>query len=508
MKVHDRSKILPLEELAARLSSQKELKVVHCHGVYDLLHIGHIKHLQAARKLGDVLVVTVTPDHFVNKGPGRPAFTEQHRAEALAALDCVDHVAINKWPTAVETLRLLRPSFYVKGAEYRESINDITGKIDEEVQAVRDGGGEVAFTEGVVFSSSALINSYVAPPPPKVKRYLQEFKQRFSFNDVSRFIEGSGRLKVLVVGEAIIDEYQYCEALGKSSKEPTLVARRTHMDRFAGGALAVANHLANFVGEVSLVSLLGAHDPQRAFVDEHLHGKIQPHYVVRKDGPTIVKRRYVEADFFQKLFELYDLNDVELDEEDNATLCELLEREIPKHDLVLVLDYGHGFLSRRAIELLCTRSKFLAVNAQTNAGNQGYHTVSTYPRADLMAITEREIRLEARRRRGDLEEIIREVAGRLDCPRLCITRGSQGCLTFERDKGFLPIPAIAQKVVDRVGAGDAFLSVAALCAAQGAPLEISGLCGNAAGAQAVATVCNQEPVNRLALLRHLQALLK
>lgn len=508
MRVQDVPKILPLEELAERLQQRGDQKVVHCHGVYDLLHIGHIKHLEAARKLGDILVVTVTPDQFVNKGPGRPAFSEKHRAEALAALDCVDHVAINKWPTAIETLRMLRPNLYAKGAEYRESSNDVTGKIDEEVQAVRDGGGEVAFTEGVVFSSSALINAYVAPPPPQVKSYLQGFKERYSFNDVSRFIEGSGRLKVLVVGEAIIDEYQYCEALGKSSKEPTLVARRTQMDRFAGGALAVANHLADFVGEVSLVTLLGAHNPQAEFVEEHLHERVQRHYVVRKDGPTIVKRRYVEADFFQKLFELYDLNDVELDEEDNATLCSHLAREIPKHDLVLVVDYGHGFLSRRSIDLLCSQSKFLAVNAQTNAGNQGYHTVSTYPRADLMAITEREIRLEARRRRGNLEEIIVELAGRLSCPRLCITRGSQGCLTYEREGGFLAVPAIAQKVVDRVGAGDAFLSVAALCAAQGAPLEICGLAGNAAGAQAVATVCNRDAVNRMVLLRHLQALLK
>ncbi|MFN8607348.1 MAG: PfkB family carbohydrate kinase [Vulcanimicrobiota bacterium] len=508
MIVQDRSKILPLEELAGYLQQRNDKKVVHCHGVYDLLHIGHIKHLEAAKKMGDILVVTITPDHFVNKGPGRPAFTELHRAEALAALDCVDLVAINKWPTAVETLRLLRPNLYVKGVEYSRSSNDITGKIDEEAQAVRDSGGEIAFTEGVVFSSSSLINAYVAPPPPKVKAYLQEFKQRYGFDDVARFVEGSGRLKVLVVGEAIIDEYQYCEALGKSSKEPTLVARRTHMDRFAGGALAVANHLANFVGEVSLVTLLGAQNPQLEFVEEHLNSAVHRHYVIRKDGPTIVKRRYVEADFFQKLFEMYDLNDVELDEEDNDILCRHLEREICKHDLVLVVDYGHGFLSRRSIDLLCSQSKFLAVNAQTNAGNQGYHTVSTYPRADLMAITEREMRLEARRRRGDLHGIVVDIAGRLNCPKLCITRGSQGCLTYEKDKGFLPIPAIAQKVVDRVGAGDAFLSVAALCAAQGAPLEICGLAGNAAGAQAVATVCNKDPVNRMALLRHLQALLK
>jgi len=503
-------KLLPLDELAVETARQQDLgkRVVHCHGVYDLLHIGHIQHLEAARQLGDVLVVTVTPDEFVNKGPGRPAFTERHRADALAALSCVDHVAVNRWPTAVETLHLLKPDVYVKGGEYRESANDVTGKIDDEVAAVRAGGGEVAYTDGVVFSSTRLINDQLAPPPAHVKEYVARFKQRWGFNDLIPYVEGAGKLKVLVVGEAIIDEYQYCEALGKSSKEPTLVARRTHMERFGGGTLAVANHVANFAGQVSLITMLGQQNPELEFVEANLQPGIRRHYVMRQDGPTIVKRRYVEADFFQKLFEMYDFNDADLNPEDNDTLCRLLEQEIPRHDVVLVVDYGHGFLSRRAIQILCANSKFLAVNAQTNAGNQGYHTVSTYPRADFVTTTEREIRLEARRRRSDLHELVLDVATRLDCPHLCVTRGNQGCLTYEKDGGFVAIPAISGKVVDRVGAGDAFLAVAALCAAQGAPLEICGLFGNAAGAQAVATVCNEAPVNRMALVRHLQALLK
>ena len=112
-------KIKTLTELAAILERERSAgkSIVNCHGVIDLLHVGHIRHLEAARKLGDVLVVTVTPDRWVNKGPHRPAFTEQLRAEALASLECVDYVALNEWPTAVETIRLLRPDFYVKGKE-------------------------------------------------------------------------------------------------------------------------------------------------------------------------------------------------------------------------------------------------------------------------------------------------------------------------------------------------------------------------------------------------------
>lgn len=497
-----------LSEVVQQRRSSEGLRVVHCHGVFDLLHIGHLRHLEAARNLGDLLVVTVTPDRFVNKGPGRPAFPENLRAEALASLAYVDYVAVNHWPTATETLLLVRPDVYAKGSEYRDEAKDLTGKIGEEIAAVRAGGGDIGFTEDIVYSSTQLIQTHVAPLPEPVREYLGEFKQRHSFDEVYGYLQRAEKLKVLVVGEAIIDEYQYCEAIGKSSKEPTLVARRTQLERFAGGVLAVANHLADFADHVQVLTMLGKTNSMQDFVEANLHPKVGRHYVFRQDGPTIVKRRYVERYFFQKLFEMYDLNDVELNDEDNADLCAQLERLVPEHDLVVVVDYGHGFLSRESIRILCEKSKFLAVNAQCNAGNQGYHTISHYARADFITTTEKEMRLEARRRGGDLQDIVSEVAGKLMCGRLCVTRGSYGCLTYESGQGFHEVPAIAGKVVDRVGAGDAFLAVAALCAAQGAPLPIVGLAGNAAGAQAVATVCNQDSVRKLELVRHLQALLK
>ena len=149
-----------LEELAKLLSSSRAegKKIVLCHGVFDLLHIGHIRHLEQAKRLGDILVVTVTPDKYVNKGPHRPAFPEDLRAETIAALDCVDYVVINKWPTAEETIQLLKPDIYVKGAEYRDASRDYTRKIIEEEAAVKSIGGEIAFTDDITFSSSSLIN--------------------------------------------------------------------------------------------------------------------------------------------------------------------------------------------------------------------------------------------------------------------------------------------------------------------------------------------------------------
>ena len=112
-------KILAFEKLAEVLKALKKKgkKVVLCHGCFDLMHPGHIRHFKAAKELGDILVVTITPDRFVNKGPGRPVFKAALRAESVAALECVNFAAVNKWPDPVETIKRLRPDIYVKGQE-------------------------------------------------------------------------------------------------------------------------------------------------------------------------------------------------------------------------------------------------------------------------------------------------------------------------------------------------------------------------------------------------------
>ena len=154
-------KILELDVLAEKLAGLKSRgkKIVHCHGCFDMMHLGHIKYFQASKEMGDVLVVTLTPDRFVDKGPSRPVFDQDLRAESIAALECVDYVAVNRWPTAEETLRLLLPDYYVKGQEF-EKLHDKTGKIHKEVEVVRQIKAEMRFTHEIVFSSSELIKEH------------------------------------------------------------------------------------------------------------------------------------------------------------------------------------------------------------------------------------------------------------------------------------------------------------------------------------------------------------
>lgn len=505
LKIHD------LGNLATLLDDvrSKGQKIVQCHGVFDLLHIGHIRHFQEARTYGDILVVTLTPDEHVNKGPSRPVFGQDLRAEAIASLDCVDYVAINQWPLAVEAINLIRPDHYVKGSDYQESDDDRTGGIVQEEEAVKNVGGELVFTNDITFSSSTLINRNMPVFSQEVIDYLEDISSRYSSNDVIKYLDGARDLKVLVVGETIIDEYLYCEPLGKTGKEPVLAARFVSEDKFAGGTVAVANHVSGFSDHVTLLTFLGEGNSQEEFVRRNVGDSIDDIYLYQRDDtPTIVKRRFISNYPFQTLFEVYEMNDDDFTPEETQSFCTKLEEMLPDFDLVIVADYGHGMFGPEAVEVLCEKSRFLAVNTQVNAGNRGFNTVSKYPRADLLCVSENEIRLEARSQSRNLHEIMSEISAKLSCERIVITRGPNGCITYRETEGFFQTPAFAARVVDRIGAGDAVFFVAALCAAQQAPMELVGLIGNAAGAEAVATIGHQSSIQALGLSRHIEALLR
>lgn len=502
-------KIVPLADLTDKLSEIRQGKqVVHCHGVFDLLHIGHIRHLQEAKGFGDLLVVTVTPDHFVNKGPGRPEFNDRLRAEALAALDVVDYVAVNEWPTAVEAIKTIKPDLYVKGPDYKDPGDDRTGGIGLEEDAVRSVGGHMAVTDDITFSSSRLINQHLAPFPDDVKAYLLGFSERHGVDQVLGWLDRTKSSSVLIVGEAIIDEYFYCEALGKSSKEPVLAVRSVSSERHAGGVLAAANHAASFADRVGVLTVLGDENDQEGFVKDRLAPNVEAHLLMRHDAPTIVKRRYVDNYYYAKLLEVYDMNDEVLPPPLEEDLCQLLEQLVPMFDAVIVIDYGHGMLSARAIDVICRKARFLAVNAQANAANMGFNTVSRYPRADLVCLAEKEILLEGRDRHADIERVMLDVSERLSADQIIVTRGKAGCVVYRRGEGTFRIPALAREVVDRVGAGDAFLSIVAPCVALGAPMETAGFIGNAAAAQAVGMVGNRFAVQGDQLRRHIEVLMK
>ena len=506
-------KIFSIDELSNHLDEIREgKKVILCHGVFDLLHIGHIKYFESAKKAGDILVVTVTPDRFVNKGPNRPAFSEQLRCEAISALKVVDYVALNEWPTAVETIQLIKPDIYAKGSEYKVVENDLTGKILDEERTVRENGGVMLFTEDIVFSSSKLINQFASDFPEDTRKFLSALAQQHGTSKILTYLESAKNLRILVIGETILDEYIYCDMIGVATKDPAIGVRYISQERFAGGILAVANNLASFCDRVDLITMVGQYETEEPFIREHLAENIDPIFFYKENSPTVVKQRFVmEGASVQKLFEVHKINQVDMSQSQQDTLNNLILSRIHEYDLVLVVDFGHGFISHTTAKKISENAKFLAVNTQTNSGNRGFNVISKYPSADFICLNDLEVRLEERNNPGTIFDMVKNVAGKLSCPLTIVTQGKHGCICFHsenEDEEILVIPAFATKVVDRIGSGDALISIASLCAVQKISPAITSFIGNAAASVAVSIVGHRSSIDSVSFKKYLSTLLK
>ncbi|MHB2019351.1 MAG: PfkB family carbohydrate kinase [Candidatus Xenobia bacterium] len=503
-------KVVPLQELAAVLRRRKQNgeKVVLCHGVFDLLHPGHIQHLEEAASLGDVLVVTVTPDALVNKGPGRPAFPHRLRMRSLAALEQVDYVALSERATAVHLIELLEPDIYVKGSEYEDAANDLTGKIRDEVEAVARVGGRVHYSGGEVFSSSTLINRHLSLLSPAAELFLEDFRRRFSATDILSQVRLMSELDVLVVGDIILDQYTYCEPLAKSPREMIVAARYQSEEQFAGGSLAVANHLAGLCRSVTLVATLGMEDAVLEFIKKHMRPNVKLELVRTPDRPTVVKRRFVDGAFLVKMFEIQFVDDRPHVAEVEMEILERIAQARESTNLCVVSDFGHGVVTTRGREFMSAHPGFLAVNSQTNSANLMFNPITLYPRADYGCIHELELRFAAGSKHGPLEQITSRLKQQLGARRFMVTRGKQGTYLMTEDGGVCETPSLASRVVDRVGAGDTVFSATAPLAYLNVAPEVLSFVGNCAGALAVQTVCNRDFIDLSILSKYIHHLMK
>jgi bifunctional ADP-heptose synthase (sugar kinase/adenylyltransferase) len=270
--------------------------------------------------------------------------------------------------------------------------------------------------------------------------------------------------RVLFVGDSIVDEYHYVTALGKSPKEHLITVAYEDQEVFEGGVLAAAKHAATFCGGVWVATT---------------------HKAVRKV-------RMVDRVYLRKLFEIhYNQDTVPFD------LPEPVD-----FDAVVVTDFGHGQITPAMIETLVRLPNYLAVNAQTNSANVGFNLITKYSRADYVVIDEPEARLAAGDRTGKIEDVIQFLAqGRYE--KMVVTQGSHGAIGYERGV-FTRREAMTQRVVDTMGAGDAFFAVTAPMAKTGHMRDLL-LIGNAAGALKTQIIGHRASVTKSALIEYMRA---
>ncbi len=505
-----RDKIVTVDQLAniVRALKSSGKTVVQCHGTFDLLHPGHLRHLEAAHHEGDILIVTVTADEFVNKGPGRPIYNQQLRCEMLASLQFVSWVAVNSQLDAVSLIHKIQPNIYAKGQDYADAGKDVTGKIRLEVEAVESHGGKFVMTNEITFSSTQLTNQHFDIYKPEMNEYLRQLRKNKSMTEIFELVESVRDYRVVFIGDTIIDEYRYVAVMGKSAKENIIATRHLNSDVFAGGVIAAANQTAAFCKEVEIITVLGNDNAAELDIQHALKPNVKLSPVYRNDSRTIRKIRFVEKEQTRKLFEVCHISDAPINQEVESDLLSLIYTKLADADMVIVTDFGHGLLTPVVIKTLANQKKFLAVNAQANSANRGFNLITKYPRADYICINSDEARLAVSDRHSPLELVVgRELASRIDCPKMIVTQGRRGSIAYSRGHEPMVLPAFADKVVDSMGAGDAVLAVTAPLVAAGGDMEAVGFIGNILGALNVKMV-GQQSVEKASVIKGISALLK
>ena len=254
--------------------------------------------------------------------------------------------------------------------------------------------------------------------------------------------------------------------------------------------------------------MLGVEKTNEDWIRSQLRDNVHPQFFRRRGAPTIVKRQYQESYFGTTFFEVDYLNQEPLADDESAVLADLIRQSLGRYDLVVVADYGHAMLDAQRVQSLVDSAAFLAVATQANAANVGYHPISKYPRADHFILSEHELRLECRGPTGDLRPMLESTIAKLDARTAVVTSGSRGCLCVDSAGHRCEAPALATRVVDRSGAGEACLAVTALAAVLEAPLEHMAFLSNVAGAEAVAVPGNSAFLEKLSFKRHVESLFK
>lgn len=498
------AKILSREQLLARRRDARDAghRVVQCHGCFDIVHPGHLRHLRHAKAQGDILLVTITGDALINKGTGRPLIPQELRAENLAALDCVDWVYIENRPTAVDLLEDVQPDIYVKGREY-ELNND--PRFQAERQSVERHGGRVVFSSGdVVFSSTALIAALEHSVDPYHARLQSLLAQpELDGERLSNTIMNFRGKRVVVIGETICDTYVLCDKPDIAGESPVMTLRPLERRTYDGGAAVIARHLAAMGASPVLITALDSSEQGVAIRQRLLAEGVEVRSI--ETGRSIPeKQRFLVG--AQKVMKLDLVQRYELDAQSQDEFVALSTDALTQRggtDACIFADFGLGLLTQSALPRLCSAARAHAGIVAGDVSGKRSHLLSMRD-FDLLCPSESEVREASRQFDQSLTAVAWEMLEHTRSRRAIVTMGADGLIAFDRlptgampsDSGWASrlkaehVPALSSMAIDALGCGDSLIAAATLALTTGAGLLPASFLGAIAAAVQVQRLGN------------------
>ncbi|OLE55866.1 MAG: ADP-heptose synthase [Acidobacteria bacterium 13_1_20CM_3_53_8] len=488
-----RRKIKSREELREIIGEHPRQKsVIMCHGTFDLVHPGHVRHLMYAKSKADILIASLTCDAHIKKANFRPFVPQQLRAMNLAALEAVDYVIVDDNPTPLENISFLQPDYFAKGYEYYDG--GVHPRTREEMDVLESYGGEIIFTPGdVVYSSSSMID--VAPPNLSSEKLLALMESEgVTFDDLRRALESFRGVRVHVVGDTIVDTYVFCSLTGGIAKTPTFSLKYEEQVDFAGGAAVVSKHMRKAGAEVKFSTVLGD-DALKDFVLEDLAAQgIQCEPIVDHTRPTTQKSVFIAGGY--RMLKVDKLDNHPISDKILAELKESIADD--KVDVVIFSDFRHGIFNRETIPELTASLPANVIKVADSQVASRWGNILDFQGFDLITPNEKEARFAL----GDQDSTVRPMAmelyKRADCKTLILKLGDKGIITYRAPdpevRSFFTVDSFVDHLVDAVGAGDALLSYATLAIATTQSSVIASILGSIAAALA----CEHEGNNPVA----------
>ena len=484
-----KAKIKTAVELAEVIGSQpRDKRVIMCHGTFDVVHPGHIRHLMYASSKGDILIASVTADEFIEKANFRPYVPQDLRALNLAALDMVDYVVIDTNPTPLENLATIKPDYFAKGYEYIS--NGLPTKTQAEKDVLDTYGGEFIFTPGdIVYSSSRIIEA--APPNIGADKLVTLMEaEGITFDHMRKALESMKGIRVHVVGDTIVDSYTHTVMIGGQTKTPTISVRYEGHDDYVGGAGIVAKHLNAAGADVTFSTVLGDDKWTKFIINDLAECGVTVNEIVDPTRPTTHKNAIICADYRM----------LKVDTLDNRSISEAIVERLAdaikniEADCVVFSDFRHGIFNKATIPLLCAAIPEGVFKVADSQVASRWGNICVFQDFDLITPNEREARFAM----ADQDSVVRPLARKLyeesQAKNLILKLGSRGLIAYrvsddrEDVRSFFAIDSFVENLKDAVGAGDALLSYATLAHVGGA----GEVCATVLGAMAAAVECEYD----------------